>query len=298
MKENIHRYIQCKLYLRWIIYPNMGSLSRGFIDCIFIERKTQRERWTWGRCMWVCKWRELTSRQEVMSNRQLPLFACPSQPTQEFHKYQIINAFSICQRSGQHTIKGDPQTWVWFSFLMSLVLPTQFAWSTSIICLDLLRIPHWLSVKFVEECVCAVRDNYRLWEQSVFSSPPPSPPPAPAPPGKQSISSPTSSTSIPLTQGGPTPPSNSAMVGRCPIFHAYHRTSSFTLYSSPSTLNFERLTLELEAALQRGPHHPANETQAQEFSSRLQYCSNVWYDFAALNQKTCSKTMRWWPNCQ
>ena len=225
----------------------------------------------------------VTSRQEVMSNRQLPLFACPSQPTQEFHKYQIINAFSICQRSGQHIIKGDPQTWVWFSFLMSLVLPTQLVQSRPVICLDLLRIPHWLSVNLVEECVCAVRDNYRLWEQSVFSSPPPSPPPAPAPPGKQSISSPTSSTSIPLTQGGPTPPSNSAMVGRCPIFHAYHRTSSFTLYSSPSTLNFERLTLELEAALQRGPHHPANETQAQEFSSRLQYCFNVWYDFAASN---------------
>ena len=164
MKENIYRYLQCKLYLRWIIYPNMGSLSRCFIDCIFIERKTQRERWTWGRCMWVCEWRELTSRQEVMSNRQLPLFACPSQPAQEFHKYQIINAFSICQRSGQHIIKGDPQTWVWFSFLLSLVLPTQLVQSRPVICLDLLRILHWLSVNLVEECVCAVRDNYRMGE--------------------------------------------------------------------------------------------------------------------------------------
>ena len=92
----------------------MGSFSRCFIDCIFsLERETQKdevEEFAGGRCMWVWEWRELTSRQEVMSNRQLPLFACPSQPTQEFHKYQIINAFSICQRSGQHIIKGDPQT--------------------------------------------------------------------------------------------------------------------------------------------------------------------------------------------
>ena len=83
--------------------------------------------------------------------------------------------------------------------------------------------------------------------------------------------------SIPVPQGGPGPPTSippSKKLWASLICHAYHRTISFILYCNIVGLlaicRQQAIGREkLGAAFQQGPHHLANETQAEEFSSRL-----------------------------
>ena len=114
----------------------------------------------------------------------------------------------------------------------------------------------------VEECVCAVGDNYRRGEQSVLRLNP-----GPTRWSRSTNVHPTVKETVSLSDLPRISSHNQfyTLLQHCWIGYKQQPPTFPLAICRQQAIGREKLG----AALQQGPHHLANETQAEEFSSRL-----------------------------